>query len=112
MDLALTAWFMREVLAHEASLMRYPKRACPNEHEVADIRQEVYARVFDAARKSRPSHPKSFLFTTARHLMVDKARHARVVSIEAAGDLEGLDVLVDELSPERRHEGRQELKRD
>jgi RNA polymerase sigma-70 factor (ECF subfamily) len=111
MDETLNAWFMREILAHEAALVRYLRRAWPEADEVSDLRQEIYVRVFDAARKARPRSPKSFLFTTARHLIVDKARHRRVVSIEAAGDLESLNVLVDELSPERRQEGRQELKR-
>jgi RNA polymerase sigma factor (sigma-70 family) len=111
MDESLKGWFVREILVHEAALVRYLKRAWGDRHEVPDLRQEIYARVFDAARRSRPQFPKSFLFTTARNLMADRARHARVVSIEAAGDLESLNVLVDELSPERRHEGRQELKR-
>jgi RNA polymerase sigma factor (sigma-70 family) len=111
MDESLNAWFVREIIAHEAALVRYLTRAWPNRDEIPDLRQEIYIRVFDAARKARPQFPKSFLFTTARHLMTDRARHARVVSIEAAGDPDVLNVLVDELSPERRQEGRQELKR-
>jgi RNA polymerase sigma factor (sigma-70 family) len=110
-DESLNAWFAREILAHEAALVRYLTRTWPNRDEVPDLRQEIYVRIYEAARKARPTYAKSFLFTTARHLMTDKARHARVVSIEAAGDLDVLNVLVDELSPERRLDGRQELKR-
>ncbi len=111
MDESLNAWFAREVLAHEAALVRYLTRTWPNRDEVPDLRQETYIRVYEAAKKIRPTYPKSFLFTTARHLIIDRARHARVVSIEAAGDLDMLNVLVDEVSPERRLDGRQELKR-
>jgi len=111
MDESLNAWFAREVLAHEAALVRYLTRTWPNRDEVPDLRQETYIRVYEAAKKIRPTYPKSFLFTTARHLIIDRARHARVVSIEAAGDLDVLNVLVDEVSPERRLDGRQELKR-
>jgi RNA polymerase sigma-70 factor (ECF subfamily) len=37
-------------------------------------------------------------------------RHERVVSIEAVGDIEALNVLVDEISVERRVGAREELK--
>ncbi len=51
------------------------------------------------------------MFTTARHLMTDRLRRARVVSIDAVGDLDALNVLVDEISPEHRLSSRQELTR-
>lgn len=110
MDEALNTWFAREILAHEAALVRYLMRAWPNKDDVSDLRQEIYIRVYEAAKNTRPLFAKSFLFTTARHLMTDRARRGRVVSIEAAGDLEALNVLVDEISPERKLHARQELK--
>jgi RNA polymerase sigma-70 factor (ECF subfamily) len=109
-DEALNSWFAREILVHEAALVRYLTRAWPNRDDVSDLRQEIYIRVYEAAKHTRPTFAKSFLFTTARHLMTDRARRGRVVSIEAAGDLEDLNVLVDEISPERRLDARQELK--
>jgi RNA polymerase sigma-70 factor (ECF subfamily) len=42
--------------------------------------------------------------------MADRVRHERVVSIEAVGDIEALNVLVDEISVERRVGAREELK--
>jgi RNA polymerase sigma-70 factor (ECF subfamily) len=109
-DKALNSWFAREILVHEAALVRYLRRTWPNSQEILDLRQEIYVRVYEAARDSRPTFPKSFLFTTARHLITDRVRRARVVSIEAAGDLQDLNVLVDDVSPERRLHARQELK--
>jgi RNA polymerase sigma factor (sigma-70 family) len=109
-DEALNSWFAREILVHEAALVRYLMRTWPNKDDVSDLRQEIYVRVYEAAKRSRPTFAKSFLFTTARHLMTDRARRGRVVSIEAAGDLADLNVLVDEISPERRLDARQELK--
>jgi RNA polymerase sigma factor (sigma-70 family) len=109
-DKALNRWFAAEILVHEAALVRYLKRIWPNSQEVPDLRQEIYVRVYEAARQSRPAFPKSFLFTTARNLITDRIRRARVVSIEAAGDLHDLNVLVDDVSPERRLHARQELK--
>jgi RNA polymerase sigma-70 factor (ECF subfamily) len=78
---------------------------------VADLRQEAYARVYEAAQKARPQQPKAFLFTTARHLMADRVRRERIVSIRAGGDTEFLNVLVDEISPEQRAVAHEELVR-
>ena len=111
MNSELDRWFAREILAHEAALVRYLKRVWPNADEVHDLRQETYIRVYEAAAKARPTSPKSFLFTTARNLITDRVRRERVVSIEAREDLDELNVLVDELSPEKRANARQELKR-
>jgi RNA polymerase sigma-70 factor (ECF subfamily) len=109
MDDSLDDWFKREILVHEAALVRFLHR-WPNRDEVHDLRQEVYVRVYEAAAKARPtSSPKTFLFQTARHLLIDRLRRSRIVSIEGVADLEGLNVLVDDVSPEQRVHARQEL---
>lgn len=107
----LDEWFVREILVHEEALVRYLHRCWPARDEVHDLRQEVYVRVYEAAGRALPGSPKSFLFTTARNLITDRLRRARVVSIEPMGDLDPSNVLVDELSPERRLGGRQALRR-
>jgi RNA polymerase sigma factor (sigma-70 family) len=111
MDSALDTWFASEILVHEQALVHYLRRCWPQADEVHDLRQEVYVRVYEAAGRARPHQPKSFLFTTARHLMTDRQRRGRVVSIEAVGDFESLNVLIDEVSPERRLGARQNLRR-
>lgn len=111
MDDPLDAWFAREILAHEGALMRYLSRLWSRRDEVPDLRQEVYVRVYEAASRARPASPKSFMFTVARHLMTDRLRRGRVVSIEAMGDPGAWNVLADELSPEHRLDARQELRR-
>jgi len=110
MDEELDRWFIREVLVHEASLTRYLARTWSARDDILDIRQDAYVRVYEAAAKARPLHPKSFLFQTARHLMVDRLRRQRVVSIESVEDLDALNVSIDELSPERRMSALQELR--
>ncbi|MEO6799024.1 MAG: sigma-70 family RNA polymerase sigma factor [Rhodanobacter sp.] len=110
-DDSLNSWFAREILVHEGALMRYLLRSWFRREEIHDLRQEIYVRVYEAATKSRPAMPKSFMFTTARHLMTDRLRRGRVVSIEAVGDIDALNVLVDEITPERRLSSRQELRR-
>jgi RNA polymerase sigma factor (sigma-70 family) len=110
-DDSLDTWFKREILLHEALLLRYLRRVWPRRDEVQDLRQEIYVRVYEAARNVRPTAPRAFLLATARNLVTDRVRRGRVVRIEAVGDLDVLNVIVDELSPERRLSAWQELKR-
>ena len=107
----LDHWFADAILPHEAALMRYLKRVWKFPDEVSDLRQETYARVYESATKALPRSPKTFLFTIARNLMVDKMRRERIVSIDYTQDLDSLNVLTDELTPERRLTARQELQR-
>jgi RNA polymerase sigma factor (sigma-70 family) len=109
-DKSLNLWFAREVLVHEALLVRYLKRLWPRRDEIHDLRQEIYVRVYESARKLRPTSAKAFLFSTARNLLADRARRARIVSIDAVGDVSQLDVLIDEVTPERHLDAREELK--
>jgi RNA polymerase sigma-70 factor (ECF subfamily) len=111
MPAALDAWFASEILIHEEALLHYLRRAWPRQDEVHDLRQEVYIRVYEAAGKQRPLQPRAFLFSTARHLLIDRVRRGRVVSIEPVGDFEPMNVLIDEVSPERWCAGRQVLMR-
>lgn len=107
----LDHWFACEILPHEEALTRFLSRAWPQREEVHDLRQEIYARVYQSAGAQRPRLPKSFLFATARHLLTDRLRRNRVVSIEAMGDLHDSNVLTDERSPDRWLDSRQALKR-
>ena len=108
----LDAWFVHEILVHERALAQYLYHCWPQREELSDLRQEVYARVYEAAGRALPHAPKAFLFATARHLMADRLRRARVVRIEPVGDFEPSNVyLIDEVSPEHWLDGRQRLKR-
>jgi RNA polymerase sigma factor (sigma-70 family) len=111
MEESLDDWFKREILVHEDALVRYLLRAWSNRSEIHDLRQDTYVRVFEAAARSRPQLPKAFLFATARHLMTDRIRRQRIVSIDVVGDLDDLNVMVDDRSPERRTSAQQDLRR-
>lgn len=102
-------WFLREILVHERALARFLMHVWPDRSEVHDLLQETLVRVYEAAAVNRPTAPRGFLFATARHLMADRVRRERIVSIELKGDLESLNVLIDEISPERRLTAREEI---
>lgn len=103
-------WFVDQILIHEEALMRFLIPACANGDEAHDLRQDIYERVYQAAGQALPAHAKAFLFTTARNLLTDRARRAKVVSIETMGDFDPSLVLIDDVSPERWSGGRQALK--
>lgn len=109
MQADLDRWFTEHVLVHEDALLRYLHRSWRHRDEIHDLRQELYVRVYEAAGKALPTQPKAFLFASARHLMADRIRRSKVVSIEPMGDFEPSHVLVDDVSPERWSSGRQSL---
>jgi RNA polymerase sigma factor (sigma-70 family) len=116
MDAAMTAseveaWFVREVLPLEAMLMQYLRRNWRDTGSIEDLRQEIYVRVCEAARKSIPRPAKSFVFVTARNLIIDRVRKEHVVPIEAVADLDALGVAIDMPGPERNVIARDELRR-
>lgn len=108
---SLDSWFQREIISLEPMLLGYLRRVWPRREDIDDLMQETYARIYQAALTSRPSAPRAFLFATARHLMTDRVRRERIISIQAIGDLDALNVLVDELSAEHRANAHQELNR-
>ena len=106
----VSAWFVREVLPLEGVIERFLRRNWRDGDEIADLRQEVYARVFDACATFRPESTQAFVLTTARNLLIDRARRAQVVSFESYADIDALPQPVDELGPERHVAGRSALR--
>ncbi len=107
----VNAWFVREVLPLEPILMTYLRHHWPDRAEIEDLRQEVYARVHESARKQIPSPVKPFVFTVARNLLINQMRRENVVPIEAVADLEALGIAVDAPAPDRSVIARDELRR-
>lgn len=106
----LDHWFATEILPFEHLLTGYLARVCKHRAEIPDLRHDIYLRVYESARHSRPTHPRSFLFTTAKNLLTDRRRRERIVSIDYTPDFDVLNVLSDELTPEHRVSARQELR--
>lgn len=106
----LDVWFVREILTLEPSLMQFLQRHCRGESDLADLCQDVYVRIYEAAQKQIPEKPKSFALTTARNLLTDRFRHERIVPIDAVGDLETLNAAIEEPGPERVVAARDELR--
>src|SRR6185437_14927741 len=105
------AWFVREVLPLEAALLKFLRRIRRDRTDVEDLCHDVYVRVYEAAQREIPDPVRPFLFTVARNLLLNRARHENVVAIEAVADLDSLGVALDEPGPDRNVIARQELHR-
>lgn len=107
----LDDWFVSEILPLEPMLMRFLRRSWSDETEAADLRQETYIRVYEAARRKRPSPVRPFVFFIARNLVIDRLRRKSVVPIETMADGDWLHVADNEPMPEQRVAARQDLQR-
>lgn len=107
----VNAWFVREVLPLEAALMQFLRRSWRNKADVEDLCQDVYVRVYEAAQKQFPYPVRPFVFTVARNLLINRVKREQVVGIEAIGDLDTLNVAIDEPGPDRNAMAREELRR-
>lgn len=108
----LDSWFVSDVLSLEGALTRFLWRRMRREDDVADLRQEIYARVYEAAAKQgRPVNVQAFILTAARNLMIDRARRQRVVSMDYVADLESIEIRDDLLATDRQMTARLELRR-
>jgi RNA polymerase sigma factor (sigma-70 family) len=109
---ALDDWFVQKVLPLEPALMRLLRRHWRRSDEWPDLRQDIYVRLYETvARDGLPQQTPAYVFTCARHLLIDRARRAQVVPIDAVAELEALaDLPGDELTPERLAGARGELR--
>ena len=104
-------WFEREVLPLEAALMQYLQHNWRNKSDIADLRQDIYVRVYEAALKEIPASAKSFVFATARNLLITQMRREQVVPFEAVSDFDALGAAIDEPGPDSAVMARDELRR-
>lgn len=110
-DGELKAWFFREVFPLEAALTRYIRRNWRNENDVADLRQDIYAKVYTAAQRQLPLNARAFLFTTARNHLINTAKRAKIVSFDLVADLEASFPEAASADLDRQLTARDELRR-
>jgi len=108
---SVESWFTRVVLPLEPALMQFLRHNWRNQSDISDLRQDVYERVFAAALKEIPTHPRQFVFTTARNLLINRIRDEQVVPFEAVTDIDALNTAIDAPGPDRTVQARDELRR-
>ena len=103
-------WFTQDVLPLEPALMRFLRRNWRNESDLADLRQELYVRLYESARTGLPAQTQAFVFRAARNLLINHVRRSRIVSIEAVADLDALNVAIDTITPEQEASARDDIR--
>jgi RNA polymerase sigma-70 factor (ECF subfamily) len=107
----LIAWVGNSLFPHEGAVRAWLYRVIADRSEVDDIIQEVYCRLWSAENLASITDPRAYFFRTARNIVIDEVRRAKIVRFTALAEVEegALDTLA--FSPERIATARDELRR-
>jgi RNA polymerase sigma factor (sigma-70 family) len=104
-------WLGRHVLPHEPALRTWLSHRRLGGLDVDDVIQETYTRLIAADSVHHVLDAKSYTFQIAASVVIDHLRRMKVVSISSVPDLDYLEVVSDDPSPERQVIDRDELHR-
>jgi RNA polymerase sigma factor (sigma-70 family) len=102
-------WLSRYVLPLEPVIRSRLRRTFIYGLEIDDVIQEMYARIASLPSLDAIKHPLQYASQTATGIIIDHMRRSRVISINAAGTLDQLEVCAPEPSPEQQLEFREEI---
>ncbi|KTT71768.1 RNA polymerase sigma factor [Sphingomonas sanguinis] len=106
------AWLAAHVLPYEAWIRRaIARQVASGGIEVDDLIQESYALLARLPSVEGIAVPHRYALQVARSVLLQHVRRARIVAIDAVADLDTLDALTDEPTPEEHMLGRHELAR-
>ena len=91
--------------------MQFLQHNWRNKSDIADLRQDIYVRVYEAALKEIPTSAKAFVFAAARNLLITRMRREQVVPFEAVSDFDALGTAIDQPGPDSTVIARDELRR-
>jgi RNA polymerase sigma factor (sigma-70 family) len=105
-------WVASYILPHEGEVRGWLRRhvRSVNTHDIDDLLQEAYTRLW-TAEYTHITNGRSYLFAVIRNLLLEQARHARIVPMERLGEIDALLIPSEEPGPDRRVSARQELER-
>jgi RNA polymerase sigma factor (sigma-70 family) len=107
----IVAWVGSQVLPHERDLRAWLRRAGAGEADIDDIVQEAYCRLAALKAIDHIANGRAYFFQTARNIAAERVRRARVIRIDYATEIDALNILDSEPSPERVVDSRQELRK-
>ncbi len=95
-DSSPARWFADHIHVHDAALKAYLRQSFPDaRHEVDDVVQESYLRIW-TSRAGRPLlSAKAFLFKVARHVTLDLLRRNHISPIESVINVGSLAIVED-----------------
>ena len=105
------AWVGAQVLPHECDVRAWLRRARVSADEADDIVQEAYCRLAALSSVAHILNGRAYFFQTARNIAAERVRRARIVRIDSATEIDALNILDNEPTPEQIVDGRRELAR-
>lgn len=106
----IAAWVGREILPHEGDVRAWLRRTL-NPEDLEDVIQEAYCQIAGLEKIDHIRNGRAYFFTAARSIVLMRLRRARIVRIESVTEIESLNIVGDEPSPERVAAARRELDR-
>lgn len=107
----IIAFVGAQILPHEADVRAWLRRSGSLASDIDDVIQEAYCRLAGLGSVAHIANGRAYFFRTARNIAIEKIRHARIVRIDCVTEIDALNVVDDEPSPERVVAGRRELGR-
>ncbi len=99
------------ILPHEADVRAWLLRSGGSPADVDDVIQETYCRLAALENTAHIINGRGYFFRMARNISIEKIRRARIVRIDCITEIDALNVVDDEPSPERVVASRRELHR-
>jgi len=107
----IVAFVGGQILPHEADVRAWLRRSGSSAADIDDVVQETYCRLAGLDSVAHITSGRAYFFRTARNIAIEKIRRARIVRIDCVTEIDALNVVDDEPSPERVVAGRRELGR-
>lgn len=107
----IVTWVGSNIVPHEASLRARLRKMAISEDEISDVVQDAYLKISKLSTVAHIRNPRSYLYATARTVLLDRFRRAAIVRIDAVAEIEAFGFADDSPSPERRANARLELER-
>lgn len=104
------AWVGQEILPHESDVRAWLRRTL-DPADLEDVIQETYCQIAGLDDVGHIRSGRAYFFTAARSIVLMRLRRARIVSIESVTEIDRLNIVGDEPSPEQVTAGRRELDR-
>ncbi len=98
-------------LSFDRDVRAWLRRAGSRPDEIDDMVQEAYCRLAALAGVEHIANGRAYFFQTVRNIAIEKIRRARIVRIDNLTEIDALNVVDSEPSPERVVAGRRELRR-
>lgn len=104
-----TTWFVQQVFVHDAKVRAYLGRLNVRPHDIPDIVQEAYIRVWTLRPGTRPQNPLGFLFSVAHNLWCDRRKRLLDRRTALTNEFDNYEACRDNIDPERRVIAEREL---